>query len=855
MESSEFFDTVRAMHEEARRRGLFFQSIDSQQIEGRQIHVHERELLAFASCSYLGLEHHPAIVDAVHDYVDRYGAQFSASRGYVSLGAHAQLERALDEIFDGYTLLATTTTLAHQIALPVLATEQDAIVLDHQIHHSVHMASTLARAAGAHVEIVRHGQLDQAEAIVQRLARRKRTVWFCCDGVFSMFGDLAPLRLLERLLDVAPNVCLYVDDAHGMSWAGRHGRGSFLSRMPLHDRLVVTTSLNKAFSAAGGCVVLPRPEVRDRIRLCAGPVVFSGPLQPPMLGAAIASAAIHRSPELTPRQDALRIRIDRCNELARALDLPLLALNESPIAFFRCGLPRVAFAVAEHLLERGIYVTASVYPSVPMKTAGIRLSLTTEHSLEDIDRVCHALAEAIPEAMAREQLSRAQLEHAFADALPAESRCSDLYRARPLASERYLALSYARAPTAKGRPATMPPAPAAGGPAPTRTTTATAADRLQVQVVPTIAQIDRTMWDTLMGPRSCSSWDAMMTAETTFRGHPAPEHNWSFLYVVVRQPDGSVVAATYFTVMLSKDDMLMRAEVSSAIEAHRRTDPYFLTSRVVSMGSGLSEGSHLYLDRNGAWRAALTTILGVALDEYERHDAGILMLRDFRSDDVELEEYLLDSGFIKVPMLDSHRLEITWSNEEEFMARLSRGRRRQMRTVRKMTPFYERRIWASEPSPNDARVGHLYRLYRNVADRKLRINTFVLPPRTVFSMIRSPAWEVVTLHLDPQAGGPPDGAPVAWYGAHVSGDHYMPLVCGLDYAHVYAHGAYRQLLYQVAARAQQRSSRWIHLGMDANVEKDRFRTERIPTCAYVHTRDDFVGARMREVVAEVGLGR
>jgi 7-keto-8-aminopelargonate synthetase-like enzyme/predicted N-acyltransferase len=828
------------MHEEARRRRIFFQEAEDHHLAGRHILLNGRDSLAFASCSYLGLERHPALIAGVHDYTDRYGTQFSASRGYVSLRAHRELESSLDEIFDGHSLLATSTTLAHQIALPVLATEKDAIVMDHQIHHSVHMAATLARASGTQVVIVRHGELDKAQEEVARLARTKRTVWFACDGVFSMFGDLAPLQLLRRILAVAPNVSLYIDDAHGMSWAGRHGRGSFLSRMPMHERLVVATSLNKAFSASGGCVVFPSHELRERVRLCGGPVVFSGPLQPPMLGAALASAAVHRSPEIVERQEALRLRVERCNELARRLDLPLLAVNESPIFFFRCGLPRIAFSVAEILAERGIYVTPSAYPSVPMHTAGIRLSLTTEHSMEDIERVTRELAEAIPRAMASESLSQKELDRAFARAIPQESLRSEAYRAPELAAERLLALSYATEPAAE-----IPRLPARSDPV---------SGSLKVEVKRTIREVDRQLWDALMGTRSCSSWDAMLNAEAIFQGHEAPEHNWSFLYVLVRDEAGAVIAATYFTVMLSKDDMLMRTEVSSAIEAQRRDNPYFLTSLVVCMGSGFSEGSHLYLKRDGPWKGALTRILSVAVDEYEARGAGVLMLRDFPEDDHELRDFLHDSGFIKVPMLDSHLLEITWKDDAEFMARLSRQRRKHLREVQKMLPWYRRKIWTAEDAKDEAGVDHLYRLYRNVADRKLRLNTFRLPVRALSGILESAAWELVTLHLAPEAGGPVDGAAVAWYAAHVSGDHYAPLLCGLDYSYVYSHGAYRQLLYQIILRAEERSAAWVHLGMDADFEKERFCTKRVPSCAYVHTRDDFIGARMREVVADVGLG-
>ncbi len=840
MEISEFLTTVRTMHEEARRRGLFFQHADDLRIEGRHLEIAGHRHLAFASCSYLGLERHPALLEGVHRHVDRYGTQFACSRGYVSLHALAELESTLDELFGGHTLVSTSTTLIHQIALPVLVTEHDALVLDHQVHHSVHMAATLARAGGATVEIIRHGQLQDALAVIERLARTKRKVWFSCDGVFSMFGDLAPLSLLEQILSISPNVYLYIDDAHGMSWAGLHGRGSFLSRMPLHDRLVVATSLCKAFSAGGGCVILPNHELREEVRLCAGPMVFSGPMQPPMVGAALASAGIHLSPEIIVLQQALRARVDFCNERSEALGLPLLAINESPLFFYRCGLPRVAFSVVEQLLQRGIYLTASTYPSVPMTTAGIRLSLTTGHSMADIDRVLQALAEAIPAAMAEEVLSNEDVERAFEGCIPQESLRGDAFKIHENSARSFLDLTYGEA----ADPVTAQPAP---------NSQKMTSKQLKVQIAHTIQEIDRPLWDELLGRRSCSSWQAMAAVEAAFTGNEKPEHNWSFLYVIVRDHDDQVIAATYFTVTRGKDDMLMRTEVSSAIELRRLKDPYFLTSLVVSMGSGLSEGSHLYLARSGPWHAALNRILEIALDEYERTNAGLLLLRDFRDDDTELASFLNDNGFIKMPMLDSHILEITWRSEEEFMARLSRRRRRQLRDVQAMTPSYSCRRQDEQLCASD--IAHLQHLYTNVAARKLRINTFLLPLSVIPEMLRSPAWEVVTLHLDPAAGGPADGAAVAWYGAHTSGGHYMPLVCGLDYEYVQSHGAYRQLLYQIVLRAQDLSMTSIHLGMDANYEKERFRTSRNKTCAFVRSRDDFVGARMREIVAEVGLSR
>ena len=206
--------TIESLHDEAERRKLYFQKAEPGQLDGRTVRLQGEDLVSFSSCSYLGLEHHPHIVEGVIDAVRRYGSQFSSSRGYLCNPLYEEVEAKLSRIFGGHALVTSSTTLGHQVAIPVLVTERDAIVMDHQVHYSVQMAANLARQNGATVEIVRHSQLERATEVVARLARTHRTVWFATDGVFSMYGDLAPLHLLKEILDVAPNVRLYVDDAH-----------------------------------------------------------------------------------------------------------------------------------------------------------------------------------------------------------------------------------------------------------------------------------------------------------------------------------------------------------------------------------------------------------------------------------------------------------------------------------------------------------------------------------------------------------------------------------------------------------------------------------------------------------------
>ena len=121
--------------------------------------------------------------------------------------------------------------------------------------------------------------------------------------------------------------------------------------MALKERVIVATSLAKAFGCGGGLLVFRDQRERERVRMCGGTLLFSGPLQPPMLGAALASARLHLTGELVALQDRLRERVLYTNHTMRAAGLPLLVDNDVPIRFIRLGLPRVANEVAERAAE------------------------------------------------------------------------------------------------------------------------------------------------------------------------------------------------------------------------------------------------------------------------------------------------------------------------------------------------------------------------------------------------------------------------------------------------------------------------------------------------------------------------
>lgn len=831
MNSSEYLSTVFAMHDDARRRGMLFQSCEQTDSDGPMVRVGGRDVISFSSCSYLGLERHPALIAGVEEAVRRHGSQFSSSRGYLSAPPYAELEELLSELFGGFAMVTSSTTLGHQIALPVLATEQDAIVLDGQVHRSVQVAATLAQAQGATVETVRHWELERAVEVVERLARRHRTVYFACDGVYSMYGDLVPIPLLERILAAAPNVRLYVDDAHGMSWAGPNGRGSFLSRMPLSERVVVATSLNKAFAAAGGCLVFANAEERERVRLCGGSYVFSGPVQPPMLGAAVASARVHLSSEIGALQARYRDAVEHCSRALRAAGVRVLVENDSPIFFVPTAMPEAAVEVANRLNQAGIFLNVSMYPSVPMNRAGIRLTVTARHDRASLDRVAQELGRHLPEVLDAHGITREALDDLFERAVPPEAHQARVGE-RPADGRRLFRGFVAPTPLPAG---------------------------WRVERHASIRGLDREEWNRMLGGAGACSWDALALSESVFAAQPRREDNWQHRYVVVRDERGEPRCATFFTLALQKGDMMMHPDVSLAAEERRRTDPYFLTEETLTMGSFLSEGNHLFLDRRPGWRDAMALMLDAAFEGLGESEAEMMVLRDLPSDDPEMDAYLRARGFLKVPLLSTHVLDLADEGEEAFLNRLSHRSRRFLRRCIAASAPYRRRVLGAhgEPLPAAADREHLYRLYRGVADRKLRINVFPMPEHLIDALLDSPAWEIVTLTLDPAAGGPADGAPVSWYAAHRHEGTYAAFLCGVDYRYVEGteFGAYRQMLLQIVRRARELGMRRLHFGMDADQEKARFHTRLVPTAGYVYGREHDASDALHQLVVETGLAR
>jgi len=360
------------------------------------VEVDGRELKNFGGCSYLALELEPAIQDAACAATRRFGTQFPFSRAYLENALYAELEEALGKMTGGHIVVAPSTTLAHLAALPVLVRDGDAVLVDQFAHASLQTATRVLRDTPN--ELIRHNRIDVLEDRLTAFERTHRRVWYVCDGIYSMRGDFAPFDELRALLNRHPALHLYVDDAHATSWWGANGRGAALTRIGLHERVVVALSLNKAFSAAGGALVLPDARLVKLIRRCGGPMLFSGPIQPPMLGAAVASARLHLQPRFADLQAEVIARIDRATAALDRTSIHLAATERTPIFMIPCDAAGIVFKAVTALRDLGFYVCPSVFPAVPFNQPGIRFTITRHNSDGDVDQFVAALAVALDES-------------------------------------------------------------------------------------------------------------------------------------------------------------------------------------------------------------------------------------------------------------------------------------------------------------------------------------------------------------------------------------------------------------------------------------------------------------------------
>ncbi len=373
--------------DEIRSRGLYKRERVLQGPQGSAIRVAGQEVINFCANNYLGLANDPAVVEAAHEGLRRYGYGLASVRFICGTqDLHTQLEGAIARFLGkDAAILYTSCFDANGGLFETLLGEQDAILTDELNHASIIDGIRLCKARRLRY---RHSDMAELEQGLQD-AQNSRLRLIATDGVFSMDGDMARLPEICALADRFQAIVM-VDDSHATGVLGSGGRGT-PEHFGVPDRVdIITSTLGKALGGAAGGFTCAGKEVVEFLRQRSRPYLFSNAL-PPMINQAALKAL-----ELVADSRQLRDRLHaNARQLRAALEQAGFQLKpgEHPILPVMLGDAALAARMADRLLERGIYVIGFSYPVVPQGQARIRIQVSAAHTPEQLDRAAQAFVE------------------------------------------------------------------------------------------------------------------------------------------------------------------------------------------------------------------------------------------------------------------------------------------------------------------------------------------------------------------------------------------------------------------------------------------------------------------------------
>ena len=357
--------------------------VDSAQ--SARIIVDGKSLLNFSSNDYLGLANHPSLKEAAQKAVVEFGAGSGASRLICgSLRIHHELEETL-AAYKG-TEAALTFSTGYATALGTIAAllgKDDIIIVDKLVHACVVDAT---RLAGAKLRAFRHNDLNDLEAKLKwaassRILHPESRILIATESVFSMDGDLAPLREIVELKE-RHGAWLMLDEAHATGLYGENRRG-VAEAFGLAERIEIQMgTLGKALGSGGGYIAGSRALI-DVLLNRARSFIFSTAPVPAQAGAAIAAVRLVQSAEGESLRQRLWQRVDQTKNAVINAGWPL-SPAQSAILPLRIGAEQRALELAASLREAGVFIPAIRYPTVARGAARLRLTITAGHSAEDI---------------------------------------------------------------------------------------------------------------------------------------------------------------------------------------------------------------------------------------------------------------------------------------------------------------------------------------------------------------------------------------------------------------------------------------------------------------------------------------
>ena len=343
-------------------------------------------VIILSSNNYLGLANNPQVIRAGQEALERYGAGTASVRFICgTFSIHRELEQKLASFMGTEASLSYVSCWnANTGAIPVLAGDGDVIISDALNHASIIDGVRLSKARRL---VYKHADMEELEQRLQS-SQDAGTRLIITDGVFSMEGDLAPLREIVELAH-RYNAVTLLDDYHGTGVMGQGGRG-VLEHFDLLGQVdVITGTLGKALGGAAGGFVASSTQVIELLIQSSRPQIFSNALP-----ATIAASALKAVQVLEANPSLVKKLHDNAAYLRKGLRERGFQPLEAPSAIIPILVGQTSFAISmsEKLLAEGVFVTGFGYPVVPEGTARLRVQASAALEQEDMDRALEAFS-------------------------------------------------------------------------------------------------------------------------------------------------------------------------------------------------------------------------------------------------------------------------------------------------------------------------------------------------------------------------------------------------------------------------------------------------------------------------------
>ncbi len=351
--------------------------------------VDGRRTILAGTNNYLGLTFDPDCIAAGQAALAEFGTGTTGSRmANGNYAGHGALERELADFYGmPYAMVFSTGYSANLGTLAALLDDGDCVLLDADAHASLYDGCRMTRAD---VYLFKHNDPGSLEKRLKRLGERAQRALVVTEGLFSVFGDTAPLAEIAAV-KVRYGAYLFVDEAHSLGIYGERGRGLAEGEGVLDQVDFTVGTFSKSLGATGGYCVSPH-DVVSLFRFASRPYIFTASPCPSVVATTrMALRHIRERPELKARL------WDNARRLHHGLgDLGLrLAAPVSPVVAVRFEEAERALAAWRKLLELGVYTNLMVPPASPDGSSLIRCSASAAHTPEQIDTVVDTFRRAV----------------------------------------------------------------------------------------------------------------------------------------------------------------------------------------------------------------------------------------------------------------------------------------------------------------------------------------------------------------------------------------------------------------------------------------------------------------------------